>query len=71
MRLDLAGAHQHHLLVHLVIHLEQVEFGDATGMEALTAEDRWLLPLPCFFQPGLYLAFDAFFSLHGVRRRVC
>ena len=38
MRLDLAGAHQHHLLVHLVhlvVHLDQVEFGEAAGMEEL------------------------------------
>ena len=31
VRLDLAGAHQHHLLVHLVhlvVQLDQVEFGD-------------------------------------------
>eukprot|EP01043_Picozoa_sp_COSAG02_P098366 COSAG02_NODE_34525_length_482_cov_3.814621_1_plen_42_part_10 len=33
VRLDVAGAHQHHLLVHLVhrvVHLDQAEFGDAT-----------------------------------------
>ena len=31
MRLDVTGAHQHHHLdnlIHLVVHLEQVEFGD-------------------------------------------
>ena len=33
----------------LVAPLEQVDFGDATGMEALMEEDRWLLLPPCFF----------------------
>ena len=45
------GAHRHHHLdhlVHLVVPLEQVDFGDATGMEELAAEDRWLLPPLCF-----------------------
>ena len=45
MRLDLTGAHQHHLLVHLVhlvVHLDQVEFGDAAGMEALPRGDWWI-----------------------------
>ena len=35
---DMAGAYQHHLLVHLVllvVHLDQVEFGDVTNTEAL------------------------------------
>jgi len=50
-RLAFTGAHQHHHLDHLIIivtPLEQVDFCDATGMEALTAEDRWLLPPLCF-----------------------
>ena len=37
-QVDMAGAHQHHLLVHLVllvVHLDQVEFGDVTNTEAL------------------------------------
>ena len=41
------GAHRHHHLdhlAHLVVPLDQVDFGDATGMEELTAKDRWLLP---------------------------
>ena len=45
----MTGAHQHnHLdnLIHLVVHLEQVQFGDATDMEELPQEDRWLLPPP-------------------------
>ena len=45
------GAHRHHHLdhlAHLVVPLDQVDFGDATGMEELTAEDRWLLPPLCF-----------------------
>jgi hypothetical protein len=53
VRIDLTGAHWlHHLdhLVHLVVPLKQADFGDATGMEELTAEDRWLLPPFCFFQ---------------------
>ena len=35
--LHVTGAHQHHHLAHLdhlVVHLEQVEFGDATGLDA-------------------------------------
>jgi hypothetical protein len=58
VRLDLAGAHQHHLLVHLVnlvVHLDQVEFGDLTNMEALTKDDRWLLPPSCFFRLHIFL----------------
>ena len=50
VRLDVTGAHQHHHrdhLIHIVVHLEQVEFGDATDMEELPQEDRWLLPPPC------------------------
>ena len=46
------GAHQHHHHDHLIIlvaPLEQADFGDATGMEALTEDDRWLLLPPCFF----------------------
>ena len=38
VRDDMASAHQHHLLVHLVllaVHLDQVEFGDVTNTEAL------------------------------------
>ena len=37
VRLDVTGARQHHHrdhLIHLVVHLEQVEFGDATGLDA-------------------------------------
>ena len=44
------GAHRHHYLDHLahfVVPLDQVDFGDATGMEELTAKDRWLLPPLC------------------------
>ena len=58
MWLDLTGAHQHHplgYLVHLVVRLEQEDFGDATDMEALTAEDRWLLPPPCSISASLVL----------------
>ena len=50
--LAFTGAHQHHHLDHLIIlvaPLEQVDFGDATGMEALMEEDRWLLLPPCLF----------------------
>ena len=45
------GAHRHHHLdhlAHLVVPLDQVDFGDATSMEELMAEDRWLLPPLCF-----------------------
>ena len=47
MRLDVTGAHQHHHLdnlIHLVVHLEQAEFGDATGMEELARGDWWIFP---------------------------
>ena len=39
------SAHRHHhldRLVHLVVSLEQTDFGDATSMEELTVEARWL-----------------------------
>ena len=65
------GAHRHHHLdhlVHLVVPLEQVDFGDATGMEELTAEDRWLLLPLCFSQLHRQLRFDASFRRHVVRR---
>ena len=45
VRLDVTGAHQHHQLdhlIHLVVHLEQVEFGDATGIEELPRGDWWI-----------------------------
>ena len=51
MRLDVTGAHQHHQLdhlIHLVAHLEQVEFGDATGIEELPRGDWWI------FSPSYY-----------------
>ena len=51
MRLDVTGAHQHHQLVHLdhlVVHLEQVEFGDATSVEELPRGDWWI------FSPSYY-----------------
>ena len=47
MRLDLTGAHQHHHrdhLIHLVVQLEQVQFGDATDMEELPRGDWWIFP---------------------------
>ena len=50
VRLDVTGARQHHQLDHLdhlVVHLHQAGFGDATDMEELPQEDRWLLPPPC------------------------
>ena len=73
MWLDLTGAHRHHPLdhlVHLVVRLEQVDFGDATGMEALTAEDRWLLPPLCFFQLHCQLVIGLISSRHVVRKCV-
>jgi len=51
VRLDVTGTHQHHQLdhlIHLVVHLEQVEFGDATGMEELPRGDWWI------FSPSYY-----------------
>ena len=47
MRLDVTGAHQHHHLdnlIHLVVHLEQAEFGDATDLEELARGDWWIFP---------------------------
>ena len=44
-RLACTGAHQHRHLDHLLIlvaPLEQVDFGDATGMEALPRGDWWI-----------------------------
>ena len=72
-RLAFTGAHQHHHLDHLIIlvaPLEQADFGDATGMEGLTEEDRWLLPPLCFFQLYCQVRFDVCFSWHVVRRCV-
>ena len=51
VRLDVTGAHWHHHLahlVHLVVHLEQVEFGDAAGVEELPRGDWWI------FSPSYY-----------------
>ena len=70
MWLDLTGGHRHHPLdhlVHLVVRLEQVDFGDAIDMEALTAEDRWLLLPSCFFQLYCQLALGLISSRHVVR----
>ena len=39
-------------------------------MEALTAEDRWLLPPLCFFQLHHQVSFDVCFRRHVVRRCV-
>ena len=47
MRLDVTGAHQHHHLDHLdhlVVHLHQAGFGDATVMEELPRGDWWICP---------------------------
>ena len=69
--LHVTGAHQHHHLAHLdhlVVHLEQVEFGDATDMEELPQEDTWLSPPLCFFQLHRQFAFDVCSSQHVVRR---
>ena len=63
VRLDVTGARQHHHrdhLIHLVVHLEQVEFGDVANTEELTAKDRWLLPPLCFSQLHRQLRFDVF-----------
>ena len=72
--LDVTGARQHHHLDHLdhlVVHLHQAGFGDANGMEALTAEDRWLLPPLCFSQLHYrQVRFDVAFRRHVVRRCV-
>jgi|EP01043_Picozoa_sp_COSAG02_P039823 hypothetical protein len=54
-------------LVHLGVLVAQVDFGDATVMEELTAEDRWLLPPSCFFQLHCQVRFDVTFRRHVVR----
>ena len=67
------GAHRHHHLdhfVHLVVLLEQADFGDATSMEELMAKDRWLLPPLCFSQLHRQVRFDVAFRRHVVRRCV-
>ena len=67
------GAHRHHHLDHLVhldVPLEQADFGDATGMEELMAEDRWLLPPLCFSQLHCQLTSDVSFRRHVARRCV-
>ena len=67
------GAHRHHHLdhlAHLVVPLDQVDFGDATGMEELTVEDRWLLPPLCVFQLHRQARFDVCFRRLVVRRCV-
>ena len=69
--LGLIGAHGHHHLdhlVHLVVLVAQVEDDALNDREALTEDDRWLLPPSCFFQLHLFVAFDAPSSRHVVRR---
>ena len=47
VRLDVTGVHPHHHLAHLfhlVVHLHQAGFGDATGMEELPRGDWWIFP---------------------------
>ena len=59
---DMAGAHQHHLLVHLVllvVHLDQVEFGDVTNTEALMERTGGSCHHPAPSQPILPLAFGS------------
>ena len=65
------GARRHHHLdhlAHLVVPLEQADCGDATSMEELTAEDRWLLPPLCFCELDRQARFDVCFCRHVVRR---
>ena len=62
--------HPHDHLVHLVVHLDQADFGDATSMEELMAKDRWLLPPLCFSQLHRQVRFDVAFRRHLVRRCV-
>ena len=47
--LDVTGAHQHHHrdhLIHLVVHLEQVEFGDATAWRSFRLATGGFFHLP-------------------------
>ena len=55
-------------LVHLGVLVAQEEIDALNDREALTEDDRWLLPPPCFFQLHLFFALDAPSSRHVVRR---
>ena len=50
------------------VFVEQADLRDVTDMEALTAENRWLLPPLCFLQLHRQLTFDPSSSQYGVRR---
>ena len=60
--LGLTGAHRHHnlgILVHLVVHLDQVEFGDVTNTEALMERTGGSCHHPAPSQLILPLAFGS------------
>ena len=69
------GAHRHHhldRLDHLVVHLDQADFGDATGMVELPRGDWWICPptychtINHMFRFGMRMAW---FSLHARREK--
>ena len=65
--LRLTGAHQHHLRVlrvNFVVHLDQVEFDDAAGMERLRRTIGGSCHDPAPSQIGLCLAIDALLGWH-------
>ena len=67
------GAHRHHHLdhlVHLVVLVALEEIDALNDREALTEEDRWLLPPSCVFQLHPFFATDAPSSRHVVHRCV-
>ena len=67
------GAHRHHQLdhlVHLVVHLDQVEFGDTAGMKALPRDWWFVSPfchhtINCIAHPEVRIAW---FLLRACRR---
>ena len=62
VRGDMAGAHQHHLLVHLVllvVHLDELQFGDVTNTEALMERTGGSCHHPAPSQHILPLTIDA------------
>ena len=74
VRLDLTGAYRHHHLahlVHLVVHLHQLDLGDAIGMEELPRGDWWIFP-PSYYdtihRPMHFEVHNAWFFLRVCRR---
>jgi hypothetical protein len=65
--LGLTGAHRHHnlgILVHLVVHLDQLEFDDATDMDASRRRIGGSCHHPAPSQLHLLLTADALLGWH-------